>query len=66
MQLAQPMKPKHRKVGRPKLPTGTAKAKLVPVRLTPAELRAFQGAAKAGKQTLSGWMRAQLNAAVQG
>lgn len=64
MEQTEQKKPKRRKVGRPRLPKGEAKAKMVPLRLTPGELQAFTRAAKAGKLTLSAWIRARLNEAV--
>ncbi len=53
---------KTRSVGRPALPKGHAKAKIVPVRFNPEEFKAMSRAAKAGKQTLSEWIRGTLNA----
>jgi predicted HicB family RNase H-like nuclease len=46
------------------LPKGHAKAKIVPVRFKPEEFKAITRAAKASKQSLSGWIRGTLNAAV--
>jgi predicted HicB family RNase H-like nuclease len=59
-----PTKPK--KVGRPKLPKGEAKGKIVPIRFAPEELKAITAAAKASDQTISQWIRSMLNAAIQG
>ena len=56
--------PKPKKVGRPTLPKGNAKAATVRVRSTPNELRSYEMAAKASKQSLSEWIRSTLNAAV--
>jgi len=56
---------KTRKVGRPKLPKGEAKGKIVPVRFAAGDLKAVEARAKASKQTLSEWIRSTLNAAVQ-
>jgi predicted HicB family RNase H-like nuclease len=56
--------PKSRKVGRPMLPKGNAKAATVRVRSTPNELRSYEMTAKATKQSLSEWIRSTLNAAV--
>ena len=61
--MAQQKKP--RKVGRPKLPKGEAKGKIVPVRFTPDESKAIEAAAKANRQTVSEWIRSMLNAAIQ-
>ena len=57
-------KPKPKKVGRPKLAKGDAKAEMLRVRATPNELRAFDRAAKANKQKRSEWIRSVLTAAV--
>lgn len=60
--LAQPKKAN--KVGRPKLPKGEAKGRIVPVRFTPDESKAIEAAAKASHQTVSQWIRSTLNAAI--
>jgi predicted HicB family RNase H-like nuclease len=57
--------PKPKKVGRPVLPKGNAKAETVRVRSTPNELRAYEMAAKTKKQSLSEWIRNTLNAKVE-
>jgi hypothetical protein len=56
--------PKPKRVGRPALPKGNAKAATVRVRSTPNELRSYEMAAKASKQSLSEWIRGTLNAAI--
>jgi len=48
---------KARKVGRPKLPKGEAKGRIVPVRFTADDLKAMEAAAKASDQTVSEWVR---------
>jgi predicted HicB family RNase H-like nuclease len=58
--------PKPKKVGRPALPKGNAKAATVRVRSTPNELRSYEMTAKAAKLSLSEWIRSTLNAAVAG
>ena len=57
--------PKAKKVGRPKLPKGAAKGKIVPVRFTHESLKAVETAAKMKNQTVSEWIRSTLNAAIQ-
>ena len=57
--------PKPKKVGRPVLPKGNAKAATVRVRATPNELRSYEMTAKAAKQSLSEWIRHTLNATVE-
>jgi len=54
-----------KKVGRPKLPKGNAKAEMLRVRATPDELLAFDKAAKASKQKRSEWIRSTLLAALE-
>jgi len=56
---------KKRKPGRPKLPKGEAKGKIVPIRFTKAEADQLTGAAKAKDQTLSEWIRRTALAALE-
>ncbi|MGB8770746.1 MAG: hypothetical protein WCC92_14095 [Candidatus Korobacteraceae bacterium] len=55
---------KPRKVGRPKLPKGEAKGKIMPVRLAADRIKAVEAAAKAKKQTVSEWVRSTIDAAL--
>jgi 5-carboxymethyl-2-hydroxymuconate isomerase len=55
---------KTRRVGRPKLPKGSAKGRIVPVRYTHEALKVMAARAKASKQTVSEWIRSTLDAAV--
>lgn len=55
---------KKRKPGRPKLPNGEAKGRIVPVRFTSEAIKAVESAAKANKQTVSEWIRSTLEAAI--
>ncbi len=57
-------KPKPKKVGRPKLAKGDAKAIMLRVRISPSESKALEAAAKAEKKTVSEWIRATLFPAV--
>jgi hypothetical protein len=57
--------PKAKKVGRPKLPKGTAKGKIVPVRFTGEALKAVEAKAKSDGKTVSEWIRSTVYAAVQ-
>jgi hypothetical protein len=58
--------PKAKKMGRPKLPKGHAKGKIVPVRLNDEELKLFTKAAdKSEHKTLSAWIRHSLKEAAQ-
>jgi hypothetical protein len=58
--LAHQKKP--RKAGRPKLPKGVAKGKIVPVRFSQSELKEIESAAKAKNQTISEWVRSAVGA----
>jgi predicted HicB family RNase H-like nuclease len=55
--------PKPKRVGRPTLPKGNAKAVMLRVRVTPDDLRAMKAKAKANKQSVSEWTRGTLRAA---
>ncbi len=52
--------PKPKKVGRPVLPKGNAKAVMLRVRVTPAELKAIESTAKGMGKTVSEWIREKL------
>lgn len=55
-----------KKMGRPKLPKGQAKGRIVPVRFTDAELKAMAKAVKASEQdTLSAWIRNTVRVAAE-
>ena len=56
---------KAKKVGRPKLPKGEAKGRIVPVRFNAVDLKLVTAAAKASNQTVSDWIRSKVNAAIQ-
>lgn len=49
-----------RKVGRPKMPKGEAKGRIVPVRFTASDLKTITAAAKASNQTVSEWLRSAV------
>jgi predicted HicB family RNase H-like nuclease len=51
-----------RRVGRPKLPKGAAKGRIVPVRFTADDLKAMAAAAKAKDQSVSEWIRSTIHA----
>jgi hypothetical protein len=57
---------KPRSVGRPKLPKGEAKGKIVPIRFNPDDLKRVTAAAKARKLTVSEWIRSTLEANLNG
>lgn len=54
------MPQKKAKMGRPKLPKGEAKGRIVPVRFTKDDLRAMESAAKARDVRLSEWVRTAI------
>ena len=55
-----------KKRGRPKLPKGELKGRIVPVRFSDAELKLFAKAAKASEQdSLSAWIRHTLRVAAE-
>jgi uncharacterized protein (DUF1778 family) len=55
-----------KKRGRPPLGKGQVKAKIVPMRLQDADVKLFEKAAKATKQSLSEWMRSTLREVANG
>jgi hypothetical protein len=56
-------KTKPKKIGRPKLPKGEAKGRIVPVRFSAEEVQRITAAANAKNQKVSEWIRSTLNAA---
>lgn len=56
---------KPRKVGRPKMPKGHAKGRIVPVRFKDEDLKRMAALAKAKSLTVSEWIRSTLDAAIQ-
>ena len=48
---------KAKRVGRPKLPKGETKGRIVPVRFRHDDLKAMEAAARASNQTVSEWVR---------
>ena len=57
--------PKPKKMGRPVLPKGHAKASIVPVRFSPEDRKRVEKAAKAQKVSVSEWIRTTLSAALE-
>ena len=56
---------KKAKMGRPKLPRGVAKGRIVPVRFAPDDLKAIAARAKASKQNVSEWIRSTIHASLE-
>ncbi len=61
-----PSKPKPKKVGRPKLPKGEGKEKLLALRLHADLLHRVSAAAQTGNVTVSEWIRIALEANLNG
>jgi len=55
---------KSKRVGRPKLPKGEAKGRIVPIRFNAADLKRIEAAARARQQTVSEWIRGMVAAAM--
>ncbi|HEY6249315.1 MAG TPA: hypothetical protein VI685_05110 [Candidatus Angelobacter sp.] len=60
-----PEMPKRRKPGRPRLPKGEAKGRIVPIRFTADALKAIAAKAKEKDQTISDWIRSTVDAALE-
>jgi hypothetical protein len=60
-----PAQPKPKKVGRPKLPKGEARGKIVALRFSVAEMKRVSAAARASNQNFSEWVRSTLNAVLE-
>jgi len=56
--------PKPKKIGRPKLPKGEAKGRIVPIRFNANDLRRIELAAKANQKTVSEWIRGVVSSAM--
>jgi hypothetical protein len=52
------------KIGRPKLPKGEAKGRIVPVRFNAEDLKRIESAARANRQTVSDWIRGAITTAM--
>ena len=57
--------PKPKKIGRPKLPKGDAKGRIVPIRFNAADIKRIEAAAKASHKTVSEWVRGTLTATLE-
>jgi hypothetical protein len=64
--VANQQQKKPRKVGRPKLPKGEAKGKIVPIRFAKAEFERLSRQAKASDKSVSEWIRSTLLADLEG
>jgi hypothetical protein len=59
--MAKQTKPK---IGRPKLPKGEAKGRIVPIRFNASDIKRIESAAKANQKTVSEWIRGVLATAM--
>ena len=60
-----PHQPKPKKMGRPKLPKGDAKGRIVPIRFNASDLKRIESAAKASQKTVSEWVRGLVATALE-
>jgi len=58
-------KPKPKKLGRPPLPSGHAKGKIVPIRFAESDYEAITKVATKNGQTVSQWIRGTLSSAME-
>ena len=56
--------PKPKKMGRPKLPKGEAKGRIVPIRFNSHDIKRMETAAKASGKTVSEWIRGLVSGAI--
>jgi len=60
--MAKQTKPK---IGRPKLPKGEAKGRIVPIRFNAQDLKRIESAARASQKTVSEWVRGAITMAME-
>jgi hypothetical protein len=60
--MAKQTKPK---IGRPRLPKGEAKGRIVPIRFNAGDIKRIESAAKASDKTVSEWIRGLVASAVE-
>ncbi len=60
--MPKPTKPR---MGRPKLPKGDAKGRIVSVRFNPNDLKRIELAARASQKTITEWIRGTVTAAME-
>jgi len=59
-----PKQTKPKKMGRPRLPKGEAKGRIVPIRFNVHDLKLIESAAKANQKTVSEWIRGAITTAM--
>jgi hypothetical protein len=57
--------PKPKKIGRPKLPKGEAKGRIVPIRFNAADIKRIESVARASRKTVSEWIRGAITIAME-
>ncbi len=57
--------PKPKKMGRPVLPKGEAKGRIVPIRFNAADIKRIETSAKASKKTVSEWVRSAITSVME-
>jgi hypothetical protein len=60
--MAKQTKPK---MGRPKLPKGAAKGRIVPVRFSADDLKRIELIARSSQKTVSAWIRGAITTAME-
>ena len=60
--MARQTKPR---IGRPKLPKGEAKGRIVPVRFNAQDLKRIESVARANQKTVSEWIRGTIAVAIE-
>ena len=60
--MARQTKPR---IGRPKLPKGEAKGRIVPVRFNAQDLKRIESVARANQKTVSEWIRGTIATAME-
>jgi len=57
--------PKPKKMGRPVLPKGEAKGRIVPIRFNAADIKRIESSARASRQTVSEWIRSAITTVME-
>jgi hypothetical protein len=57
--------PKPKKMGRPVLPKGEAKGRIVPIRFNAADIKRIEATARANRQTVSEWIRGAITTVME-
>jgi len=57
--------PKPKKMGRPVLPKGEAKGRIVPIRFNAADIKRIEASARASRQTVSEWIRSAITTVME-